>query len=190
GDVAVGKSVRHVPLVVEVRDLAVVGVVGVGNRVVTDDLVVDVRLSTPAGNIVELGEDRLHVFLGNVLGGVDTEASDTQIDHVVEIANDLILNVGAAGVQVGQVEEFAVLHLFLVVPVLDGVVAGAEVVVGVGGLAVPEQVGVLVLLPCGPGAAGAAAFLRTGHVVDDDRKSTRLNSSHVSISYAVFCLKK
>src|SRR5439155_17357815 len=27
-----------------------------------------------------------------------------------------------------------------------------------------------------------------GH--DQDRKSTRLNSSHVAISYAVFCLKK
>src|SRR5438067_7917012 len=27
-------------------------------------------------------------------------------------------------------------------------------------------------------------------LVDEDRKSTRLNSSHVSISYAVFCLKK
>src|SRR5699024_12615642 len=27
-------------------------------------------------------------------------------------------------------------------------------------------------------------------VIDPDRKSTRLNSSHVSISYAVFCLKK
>src|SRR5690625_6235473 len=26
--------------------------------------------------------------------------------------------------------------------------------------------------------------------VDIDRKSTRLNSSHVAISYAVFCLKK
>src|SRR5438874_9834617 len=26
--------------------------------------------------------------------------------------------------------------------------------------------------------------------VDRDRKSTRLNSSHVEISYAVFCLKK
>src|SRR5690625_1807624 len=26
--------------------------------------------------------------------------------------------------------------------------------------------------------------------VEDDRKSTRLNSSHVAISYAVFCLKK
>src|SRR5438067_7848956 len=36
---------------------------------------------------------------------------------------------------------------------------------------------------CGsPGPAGGA---RT-----EDRKSTRLNSSHVSISYAVFCLKK
>src|SRR5207249_10045111 len=28
------------------------------------------------------------------------------------------------------------------------------------------------------------------HVPSLDRKSTRLNSSHVSISYAVFCLKK
>src|SRR5690349_23872911 len=32
------------------------------------------------------------------------------------------------------------------------------------------------------GPAGAAA--------GEDRKSTRLNSSHVEISYAVFCLKK
>src|SRR5690625_5872026 len=28
------------------------------------------------------------------------------------------------------------------------------------------------------------------HLPDRDRKSTRLNSSHVAISYAVFCLKK
>src|SRR3712207_7267688 len=28
------------------------------------------------------------------------------------------------------------------------------------------------------------------HMVDLDRKSTRLNSSHANISYAVFCLKK
>src|SRR5690348_17681328 len=27
-------------------------------------------------------------------------------------------------------------------------------------------------------------------IADEDRKSTRLNSSHPSISYAVFCLKK
>src|SRR5437868_12098164 len=34
----------------------------------------------------------------------------------------------------------------------------------------------------------AACALQTDHW--SDRKSTRLNSSHVSISYAVFCLKK
>src|SRR5579885_3813144 len=33
-----------------------------------------------------------------------------------------------------------------------------------------------------------AECVRAG--VTEDRKSTRLNSSHVSISYAVFCLKK
>src|SRR2546426_8960671 len=27
-------------------------------------------------------------------------------------------------------------------------------------------------------------------IIDEDRKSTRLNSSHLVISYAVFCLKK
>src|SRR5207249_5558676 len=37
-----------------------------------------------------------------------------------------------------------------------------------------------------PPAAGASSPERAGV----DRKSTRLNSSHVSISYAVFCLKK
>src|SRR5437870_10440270 len=31
---------------------------------------------------------------------------------------------------------------------------------------------------------------REHHEVGEDRKSTRLNSSHVAISYAVFCLKK
>src|SRR5690625_4960905 len=32
--------------------------------------------------------------------------------------------------------------------------------------------------------------MRIGVLDDRDRKSTRLNSSHVAISYAVFCLKK
>src|SRR3712207_7960895 len=39
--------------------------------------------------------------------------------------------------------------------------------------------------------AGAAGPLRYAGVVKNaDRKSTRLNSSHANISYAVFCLKK
>src|SRR4051812_49595132 len=32
--------------------------------------------------------------------------------------------------------------------------------------------------------------LKPSNVLRSDRKSTRLNSSHMSISYAVFCLKK
>src|SRR3989475_4512392 len=41
------------------------------------------------------------------------------------------------------------------------------------------------------GAAGAADAVRwDGSLALEDRKSTRLNSSHSQISYAVFCLKK
>src|SRR5690625_5470051 len=36
----------------------------------------------------------------------------------------------------------------------------------------------------------AAAMRYTETRLSKDRKSTRLNSSHVAISYAVFCLKK
>src|SRR3712207_8590850 len=36
-----------------------------------------------------------------------------------------------------------------------------------------------------PGGGG-----RRSHAAPPDRKSTRLNSSHANISYAVFCLKK
>src|SRR5699024_11951503 len=43
--------------------------------------------------------------------------------------------------------------------------------------------------PCSM-CAGAMVLARLPRVVFGDRKSTRLNSSHVSISYAVFCLKK
>src|SRR5256885_7090316 len=46
----------------------------------------------------------------------------------------------------------------------------------------------------GPHRRQAARQGRSDHQLDDqkgtDRKSTRLNSSHLVISYAVFCLKK
>src|SRR5690606_39640687 len=48
--------------------------------------------------------------------------------------------------------------------------------------------------PCESGPTGFAnrpsAVRGAGPSADADRKSTRLNSSHVKISYAVFCLKK
>src|SRR5207249_10876901 len=44
------------------------------------------------------------------------------------------------------------------------------------------------------GLASSSAMMRRIDArissIEGDRKSTRLNSSHVSISYAVFCLKK
>src|SRR5207249_8765890 len=56
------------------------------------------------------------------------------------------------------------------------------------------------LLEAGRAVTASLDLERTIHVimeqaravlgVSSDRKSTRLNSSHVSISYAVFCLKK
>src|SRR2546426_9398108 len=41
-----------------------------------------------------------------------------------------------------------------------------------------------------PGARDHVALQRLAQQRDRDRKSTRLNSSHLVISYAVFCLKK
>src|SRR5256885_8353430 len=40
------------------------------------------------------------------------------------------------------------------------------------------------------GVRGPRAALKTETEDAEDRKSTRLNSSHLVISYAVFCLKK
>src|SRR5262245_63749963 len=39
-------------------------------------------------------------------------------------------------------------------------------------------------------AEPALAAGQLGPAIGEDRKSTRLNSSHLGISYAVFCLKK
>src|SRR5262245_66575862 len=52
------------------------------------------------------------------------------------------------------------------------------------------------LLPAPEGAAAApfqamlASARREREAMEPDRKSTRLNSSHLGSSYAVFCLKK
>src|SRR5215217_8368447 len=49
----------------------------------------------------------------------------------------------------------------------------------------------LPILTAEPAARKAGRFLLQAALHDrQDRKSTRLNSSHANISYAVFCLKK
>src|SRR5690606_39526896 len=58
---------------------------------------------------------------------------------------------------------------------------------------VEGRIGLGIAKPLGIGQAvlEADAFcFHAGQDVVADRKSTRLNSSHVKISYAVFCLKK
>src|SRR5690349_23628407 len=45
-------------------------------------------------------------------------------------------------------------------------------------------------LPCDRARRRATGRYRRRRKSAEDRKSTRLNSSHVEISYAVFCLKK
>src|SRR5438132_8611684 len=42
----------------------------------------------------------------------------------------------------------------------------------------------------GPAGGPVVGIVRRIHPAQRDRKSTRLNSSHTVISYAVFCLKK
>src|SRR5207245_11794378 len=56
---------------------------------------------------------------------------------------------------------------------------------------VPEHFGTVAWLTKHPEVSERAiAALNLDMVGEKDRKSTRLNSSHGSISYAVFCLKK
>src|SRR5437868_9689806 len=56
----------------------------------------------------------------------------------------------------------------------------------------PPIVRTIVFIPVATPVSSArtAATIRFAIAPNADRKSTRLNSSHVSISYAVFCLKK
>src|SRR2546422_3034451 len=55
---------------------------------------------------------------------------------------------------------------------------------------VGEWLGLPLATLAGSVRIGDAAFEEVFHHIAEDRKSTRLNSSHGYISYAVFCLKK
>src|SRR5690348_18177991 len=71
-------------------------------------------------------------------------------------------------------------------PMVGAVLVVGDQVVGEGFHVYPDvkHAEVIALEQAGARAQGATLFINL------DRKSTRLNSSHPSISYAVFCLKK
>src|SRR5439155_8965221 len=77
---------------------------------------------------------------------------------------------------VGGLPEQAAAHLVLTEPAGDAFV-----------VATLRRAGERSLAAGAPDAA--VAYLRRA-LLEPDRKSTRLNSSHVAISYAVFCLKQ
>src|SRR5690625_6711781 len=82
---------------------------------------------------------------------------------------------------VGEGDERALGHLYA----RYASVVFAFVLARVSDRGVAEEVSADVWLGCW---RSARAFRRDAKV--QDRKSTRLNSSHVASSYAVFCLKK
>src|SRR5690242_20990384 len=59
-----------------------------------------------------------------------------------------------------------------------------------GGIVGVAMVGVAALVPQAMDALAVGRARARDRIHRQDRKSTRLNSSHMSISYAVFCLKK
>src|SRR5699024_5245299 len=131
-----------------------------------------------------LGEDRLHL-LGHREGDGTVGGDDAAV------GGD---RVGAVGALVGEGDVLVLAghgHAAGVVVLDHGdgregvVVGGAHGGVGVDVVVVAHLLAAELL-----GAGEAGGGLVGDGQAGPDRKSTRLNSSHVSISYAVFCLKK
>src|SRR3712207_2712819 len=121
-----------------------------------------------------------------VLRGAAGIGKTALLDHVAEEAADCRV-VRASGVQSEMEIPYAGLHQ-LCAPLLRTLERlppsqrdALRAVLGLRDLAVPDRflVGLAVL-----------TLLSEAATDRPDRKSTRLNSSHANISYAVFCLKK
>src|SRR5690242_21148839 len=111
----------------------------------------------------------------------DGEAADylvrglTESGHRVDLAAE-----GREGLDRASHDSFDAMIIDRMLPGLDGLSIIAAL------RAAKNQTPVLVLSALGD-VEERVKGLRSGC---EDRKSTRLNSSHMSISYAVFCLKK
>src|SRR5690554_7586950 len=67
---------------------------------------------------------------------------------------------------------------------------GTKAVVSIGYQTITQKGEVNLITVIGDSFFSPYVGAALGNMVSIDRKSTRLNSSHVRISYAVFCLKK
>src|SRR5690625_1811265 len=153
-----------------------------------------------------------------IVVGIETSCDETGIGIVSgtkllahQVASSMDEHVAFGGV----IPEIAArAHVTEFLPVLDAALAEANVTIDdVDAIAVtagPGLAGALMVGVAGAKALAVAtgkplyginhliAHIGVGYLDDvgahlgqvEDRKSTRLNSSHVAISYAVFCLKK
>src|SRR5439155_17435790 len=121
-------------------------------------------------------EPELASGLARVVDGEDV--------RVLEPGGELDLALEALGPK--RTREIGVQHLERDRPVVSQVLGGEH-----GGHPAPPELA-LEGICCGEGRLQLRAQVRqTARLGEgEDRKSTRLNSSHVAISYAVFCLKK
>src|SRR5688572_31042408 len=106
-------------------------------------------------------------------------------------AGEAVVKVDAAGLNFIDVYQRSGLYK-LDMPLTLGLEAGGTVTAVAQGVT-EVKVGDKVAYTGVPGAYAQYAAVPAGRLVvlpQGDRKSTRLNSSHSQISYAVFCLKK
>src|SRR5690625_262678 len=171
-----------------------------GEAVEADEILIEVEtdkvvLEVPAPASGVLSEiikgDGSTVLAGEVLARIDTEAQPTAAaaDEGDAAAESTESAPQAEGAQAAPQAEGVVAAS----PAANKILTEKGVdVADVPGSGRDGRVTKADAMAAQPGSTKPAATpaAPTGVSLDGDRKSTRLNSSHVAISYAVFCLKK
>jgi len=116
-------------------------------------------------HVSDLAQNSLHISWPHVLGSIETKASHTNLNQIVQVLSHLVPHVLTAQRQVRQANEPTVSHLVHVIVVLDVAAARSaleviEVAAAVGHAREVPAAGV-------EAAAGRASACRRSHVVDD-----------------------
>ena len=144
--------------------------------------------------------DSIHIVIPTV--GEVLENEDEYYDMVslfTAMPIDMMVQLDDVGIDFTTINEWDLfLLMFNSVKELDTSLIFGDVNLKAFSPAIDQQNGNIVLVDRATGiridravhGQIASALRKIHHIEKEDRKSTRLNSSHVAISYAVFCLKK